>query len=249
LNSLKILQTTAFLISSVALIGAVIKVRREGQFPIATLIRNWFWRTPSPAAIVIGIIAGIASVAIVPLTGLLGGRAQIALNGIPSLPWIALAFAGVFVKCAFVLFEELIFRGALISQLRQWTYPLVAAILSAFLFAIAHGRYSFLDAAVLLIDGIGFAVAFLVTDTLWVPVIWHLSKNLSVWLFFGKGTIDLVPGPFIFSFRDGTPEWLSGSVGHAGILDLVVTIIVVGIVGCLLARNQKSHSNGIEEAP
>lgn len=236
---MKILQTTAFLISSVALIGAVIKVRKEGTFPIAALMRNWFLRIPSAMAIFTGVIAGIASVAIVPLIGLLSARAQITLNGIPTSQWIVLAFTGVLVKCAFVLFEELIFRGAVISQLRQWTYPLIAVILSSFLFATAHGRHSFLDMTVLLIDGIGFAVAFLVTDALWVPVIWHLSKNLSVWLILGTGTIDLVPGPFVFNFRDGTPEWLSGAVGHAGVLDLVVTIIVVGVFSCLLARNQR----------
>lgn len=236
-----ILQITALMISSISLIGAVIGVRKEGTFPIATLMHNWFYRLPSARGIFLGIMAGIASVAIVPLIGLLSGRAQIAFNGIPTfrwIVWIVLALTGVLVKCAFVLFEELIFRGAIISQFRQWTFPLIAAILSAFLFATSHGRYSFLDMAVLFVDGIGFAVAFLVTEALWIPVIWHLSKNIAVWLIYGKGTIDLVSGPLIFNFRDGTPDWLSGPVGHAGAVDLVVTIIVVGVVSCLLARKQ-----------
>lgn len=235
---MKFLQITALMVSSISLIGAVISVRKEGTFPIATLMRNWFFRPPSVIAIFLAIMAGIASVVTVPLIGLLSGHAQIAFNGIPTIRWIVLALTGAFVKCAFVLFEELIFRGALISQFRKWTFPLMAAIFSAFLFAAVHERYCFLDMAVLFIDGIGFAVAFMVTDALWIPVIWHLSKNIAVWLVFGKGTIDLVPGPLIFSFRDGTPEWLSGSVGHAGVVDVVVTIIVVGVVSCLLARKQ-----------
>jgi membrane protease YdiL (CAAX protease family) len=143
-----ILQIIALMIRSIALIGAVIRVRKEGTFPIATLLRNWFFRPPSAMAIALGITAGIASVAIVPLIGLMSGRAQLAFNGIPTFRWIVLVLTGVLIKCAFALFEELLFRGALISQFRQGTFPLIATILSAFLFATAHGRHGFLDMTV-----------------------------------------------------------------------------------------------------
>jgi hypothetical protein len=82
-------------------------------------MRHWFYRLPPTLTILLEILAGIASVAIVPLIGLLSGRTKIVFIGIPTCSWIVLAVTGVLVKCAFVLFEELLFRGALMSQFRQ----------------------------------------------------------------------------------------------------------------------------------
>lgn len=170
----------------------------------------------------------MASVVLVPLIGVLGGWARITLTGPLSGQWVAIAIAGVAVKTAFVLFEELIFRGALASELRRRTGPAVAIGTSALVFAAAHSGRSLMNMTVLFADGIGFALAFVTTGSLWVSTVWHLSKNLSVWLFLGGGTIDLTHG--LFDFQYVGAEWALGSTGSAGLLDLVVTTLIVGLV-------------------
>lgn len=223
-----IVQAIALVVGLGALVSAVVRAREPGTFPLATLIQEWFLRTPSLALLLIGAGAGIATVVVVPLIGLLGGWAQIAETGPLSGQWVVFAIAGVAVKTAFVLFEELIFRGALVSELRRWTGPTVAIGVSALVFASAHSGRSSIDMVILFADGIGFAVAFLTTGSLWVPVIWHVSKNLSVWLFLGSGTIDLTHGPLDFKYAGS--EWALGSTGSAGLLDLAITTLIVGLV-------------------
>lgn len=229
----------ALLVSLGALVSAVVRVREPGTFPLATLIRRWFSRTPSFVFLLIGAGAGIATVVVVPLIGVLGGWAQITTAERLSSGWIALAVATAAVKTAFVLFEELIFRGALISELSRWTGPAVAVCISALVFAAAHSDRSLFDSAILFADGIGFALAFVTTGSLWVPVVWHLSKNLSVWLFLGSGTIDLTHG--LFDFRHTGSEWVLGSTGSAGLLDLAVTTLIVGLVAWSLRRYRTAH--------
>lgn len=223
-----IVRAIALVVGLGALVSAVVRAREPDTFPLATLIQGWFSRTPSLALLLIGAGAGIATVVIVPLIGVLGGWAQITPAGPLSGQWVALAIAGVAVKTAFVLFEELIFRAALVSELRRWTGPVVAIGVSALVFAAAHSGRSLIDLAILLADGAGFALAFVTTGSLWVPVIWHVSKNLSVWLFLGRGTIDLTHGPF--DFQHVGSEWVRGSTGSAGLLDLAVTTLIVGLV-------------------
>ncbi len=238
-----IVRAIALMAGLGALVSAVVRVREPGTFPLATLMGGWFSRTPSLALILIGAGAGIATVVLVPLIGVLGGWAHITLAGPLSGQWIAMAIASIAVKTAFVLFEELIFRGALVSELRRRTGPAVAIGMSALVFAAAHSGRSLIDMAVLFADGIGFALAFVMTGSLWVSAIWHVSKNLSVWLFLGSGTIDLTHGPFDFQHVDA--QWAIGSRGSAGLLDLAVTTLIVGLVTWSLQRYRVGYTETI----
>lgn len=97
-----------------------------------------------------------------------------------------------------------------------------------------------------MIDGTGFAVAFLVSDTLWIPVIWYLSKNFSVWLILGKGTIDLVPGPFVFNTATVYPN------GYATPLVTPESLTCChnyNSRSCQLSAGTKAkyHGNGVEQ--
>jgi membrane protease YdiL (CAAX protease family) len=238
-----IVREIALIVGLAALVGAVVRVREPHTFPLATLVNRWFLPVPLLDHLLIGAGAGIASVVIVPVIGLLGRWGQIT----PAVPvtgrWVGLAVAGVVVKTMFVIFEEFVFRGALVSQLRRWTGPVGAIGVSALIFAAAHSGRSLLDAAILFADGIGFAVAFVMTQNLWVPALWHISKNLSVWLFFGSGTIDLTPGPFMFKqLESGT---VLSSPENAGLLDLVVTILIVGLATWSLIRRRARAINDV----
>ncbi len=88
--------------------------------------------------------------------------------------------------------------------------------------------------AILFADG--FALAFVITGSLWLPTIWHIGKNLSVWLFLGSGTIDVTHGPFEFQYVSS--ESIFDSPSSAGLLDLAITILIVGLVICSLLRRR-----------
>ncbi|MFQ5615289.1 MAG: type II CAAX prenyl endopeptidase Rce1 family protein, partial [Anaerolineales bacterium] len=107
---------------------------------------------------------------------------------------------------------------------------------SALIFAVAHHGRSLIDTAILFTDGIGFALAFVITSSLWVPVIWHASKNLSVWLFLGSGTIELTHG--LFEFQQPGLGLGFGSPDSAGLLDLGITVLVVGVAALSLAHSR-----------
>jgi membrane protease YdiL (CAAX protease family) len=231
-----IVRALALMVSLAAFVRAVVRVREPHTFPLATLMNKWFPQVPSLDHLLIGAGAGIAAVIVVPMIGLLGGWEQITLTEPVTGRWVGLAIAGVAVKTLFVVFEELIFRGALVSQLRRWTGSGIAVSLSALIFAAAHTGRSRVDTAILFADGIGFALAFVMTESLWVPAFWHISKNLSVWLCFGSGTIDLTPGPFAFEQLGSGP--VLGSSERAGLLDLGVTILIVGLITWRLIRRR-----------
>lgn len=229
-----IVRAFALLVGLGALVSAVARAREPGTFPLATLMERWFSRKPSLDLLFIAAAAGVATVVLVPLIGLLGGWVQITLAGPVSGRWFALAIAGAAVKTVYVLFEELIFRGALVSELRRRARPEVAIGVSALVFAAAHSGRSWIDMAILFADGVGFALAFVATRSLWAPVIWHLTKNLSVWLFLGSGTIDLTHG--LFDLQYAGSEWVLGSTSSAGLADLAVTALIVGLVIWRLRR-------------
>jgi membrane protease YdiL (CAAX protease family) len=231
-------RAVALLAGLAALVRAVIAARRPGVGPLGSLVQKWFGARPSPGWWALGALAGLASVAVVPLVAVVGGWGRIDPASALSGRWLALAAAGVILKAAFVVFEEIIFRGALVPAIRRWAPSYLAVAASGLVFAAAHGPRPFLDLAILWVDGIGFGLAFTATGSLWLPVTWHLSKNLAVWLLFGRGTIDLVGGPLRTVYHG--PAWLFGSGPGAGWLDFIVALGIVGLmsVGLLVSKRQ-----------
>jgi len=212
----------------VALVAAVLRVRRPGTFPLATLLDGWLGRLPSPGQVLVGAAAGVVSVLAGPVVALALGWGEVRTAVPLTLSWVGLACAGIAVKGLYALFEEIIFRGALVSELRRWTGSGPAVVVSAIVFALAHGGRSVVDLAILAADGAGFAIAFVVTGRLWVPLVWHLAKNVTVWAVYGRGTLDVVAGPAVF--RSYGPEWLVGSATGAGVIDLGAAVLVVSVV-------------------
>ena len=230
------IQTIALLIGFGALVKSVLRAREPRTFPIATLIKEWFRNLPSLEHLLIAFGAGIASAVIVPVAGLSSGWGQISLTKPVTTQWITLAIAGMAIKIIFVVSEEFIFRGALVSQLEHWTNIGVAVGVSALVFSVAHSGRSAIDTAILFADGVGFALAFVLTESLWVPVIWHTSKNLAVWFFLGSGTIDLAPG--LLEFQQSRSGQVIGFPDSAGVLDLGVTVLVVSLVTWYLMHHR-----------
>lgn len=76
--------------------------------------------------------------------------------------------------------EEMVFRGYLLANLRQWRGDVLAILLSSILFGVFHGlnpHATPLALAQLVLAGVVFSLAFLVTGNLWLPMAFHFSWN------------------------------------------------------------------------
>ena len=90
--------------------------------------------------------------------------------------------------------EELFFRGALFSIIKDWTGKKHLTIfITAFLFSAIHLQfYGFLPRFLL---GMGFGYLFIFTGSLWAPILAHFLNNsfavLAAFFFFqGKSAVD-----------------------------------------------------------
>ncbi len=218
----------ALLIGFSSLVRSVWLARTRSDFPLFALLRDWLGSQPQVGSLAVGALAGIASVLIVPLAGQAAGVVRIDLVVPVSLAWVGLAVASVGMKAAFVCFEETIFRGSLCSEIGRVLPPALTVVATALIFSAAHASRSPMGLAILFVDGIGFAGAFLSLRSLWLPLSWHLSKNVSVWLVYGAGTVELVPG--LFRVAPHELHWLVGSPSAPGFGDLIVSCLVVGVV-------------------
>jgi membrane protease YdiL (CAAX protease family) len=165
---------------------------------------------------------------VAPFIGWASGAVAIAPTGALALGWMGQAVLAASIKSAFAVFEEIIFRGAVLSALRMWVPAGAAILLSAVVFAVGHLPRPLLDMAILVVDGVGFGVAAVVTGGLWVPIAWHASKNLAVWLLLDAGTV--APTRGLFSASVLRSSWLMGTTdGTASGLDLIVTVATVAV--------------------
>lgn len=233
----------ALLIALATLVRSVLRAqaREASRFPLVTLGREWLGTRPGADVLALGVVAGFVSVVAVPILGLTAGALHFERSSDVTWAWLSLALLSVLLKAVFVLFEETIYRGSLCTELRSLLPPVTLALVSAAVFAGAHAGRSPLALAVVFVDGIGFAAAFLMTGALWLPLVWHLSKNLTVWMLYGLGTIQLVPG--LFQTRYDSSSWLLGSAKEAGLAELLVTIAVVALVIVYLGRRGRPTSS------
>lgn len=87
--------------------------------------------------------------------------------------------AYVFIGVAMApIVEEVAFRGiALGALIARGVSPAGAVVLSSFAFAFSHLQYSPAAMLVVFLSGVGFAVLRLVSGTILVPIVAHMSAN------------------------------------------------------------------------
>lgn len=76
--------------------------------------------------------------------------------------------------------EEIMFRGYILQNLREWPGTILAVVISSIIFSLVHGlNPSFNLFAVLNIAlaGVSFCYAYLITGNLWLPLAYHFSWN------------------------------------------------------------------------
>jgi membrane protease YdiL (CAAX protease family) len=159
----------------------------------------------------------------------LGGVQMLAITGIEwAGGWLSVQFLGgeallralVDALLAFALFvlvalgEELMFRGYLQVNLQEGTTPLLALLLTSLLFGVFHAlnpNFSWLALANIVLAGLVLGYGRLVMGSLWLPMAYHFSWNLSQGVVFGLPVSGVRYGGLIKAVDQGTARWLTGA--------------------------------------
>lgn len=90
----------------------------------------------------------------------------------PWMMWVALMLAAP-------IFEEVFFRGFLMSGLKSsFVGPVGAVLISSFLWSITHTQYDIYYLILIFVMGLGFGVARLKTDSVLLTICLHSFANL-----------------------------------------------------------------------
>ena len=143
----------------------------------------------------------------------------------PTLFWVALTFL------VSALFEELFFRGLHLPVLTAHWGLAPGIAFSALLFSLAHlnnPHLKFLGLFGILMAGVLFALAYIVTGALYLPLALHFSWNFFQ-SFFGFAVSGFA-FPSIFQLEVTGPElWTGGAFGpEAGCSGLFLLVLAIG---------------------
>jgi membrane protease YdiL (CAAX protease family) len=134
--------------------------------------------------------------------------------------------------------EELIFRGYLLPNLVQVVGRTGAIWLSAILFWALHlirpDAGELFNAIDLVLSGVLFALCYLATGSLWLPICLHASFDfIAAGVFKGPPHLDL---PSIFSVEFHAPAWLVGETGKGGLGTVAFLFLLIEMVWAWLYR-------------
>ena len=139
--------------------------------------RGWLWE------IGLGVILGFALMGGIFLVEWAGGWLTIG-DGVwrsQALGPALLMLAGYF--ALFILAgasEEIMFRGYILQNLREWPGTMLAVVISSILFGLVHGlnpNFNLFAALNIALAGVAFCYAYLMTGNLWLPLAFHFSWN------------------------------------------------------------------------
>jgi len=77
-------------------------------------------------------------------------------------------------------FEEIMFRGYILQNLREWPGTILAVVISSILFGLVHGlnpSFNLFAALNIALAGLAYCYAYLITGNLWLPLAFHFSWN------------------------------------------------------------------------
>ena len=216
---------------SAALIAAFICTRWLEGLPTRAvgLSFNVPWLRES----LIGSVLGIVTLALAALIATVAGGLTFTFPRAGFLPVVqTLALSGaLFIVAA--LAEEALFRGYPLQTMTRAGIVSLGVLITSVAFAGTHmGNPNFsngLPFLNLVIAGIWFAVAYLRTRTLWLPLGTHWAWNWALGSLFGlpvSGMSDLAPNPLFRGIESG-PAWLTGGdYGIEGGLACTVALLI-----------------------
>jgi membrane protease YdiL (CAAX protease family) len=132
------------------------------------------------------------------------------------------------------IFEELIFRGMIYRIIEESLGTIIALIISALLFGLAHlpnENANFVSVISAAFGGILAGLLFSLTKRLWLPIFFHAGWNWTQGVFgVAVSGIEEIPG-FVRSSMKG-PELITGGAfgPENSILTVMLVIMLSGVV-------------------
>lgn len=235
----RVLYLSALLAAGAALILSTLERRRTSRRPVVALVVDTYgWRSDLVRPTLLAVTAGVLVVAGPALFfTVIGWVSWVRIEAV-SGSVLALGLATLAMKILLAGCEELVFRGALLEQITRRTTLAVGVLGSSLVFAFAHlGRPEVRGPFALIVywlDGVGFSFVYLAAGSLWVPLGWHVAKNVTIWLLYSTSTLQLTGGIFrAVDVRSGS--WIGGAT-TTGLVDLVATALVVATAVHLATR-------------
>jgi uncharacterized protein len=155
---------------------------------------------------------------------------EIFLNIILSIPYFLLVGFN----------EEILFRGYIFQRLVEGTGKIFAIICLSLLFGFAHylnPNINILSLLNIVLAGVFFSIAYLKTNSLWLPISLHFSWNIVEGMVYGF----LVSGRVVFKsyifFNSTGPEWFTG--GDFGPEGGILATILITVFSIFLLINKK----------
>ncbi|MBM7600336.1 membrane protease YdiL (CAAX protease family) [Virgibacillus halotolerans] len=189
-----------------------------------------------------GLLLGAISITIIFILLMMTGNVEL-INGFsrPEFTAYTLAFAIMFILVGF--FEEMFFRGYVIStMLSRGNKKWVIYVVSALLFSIVHAtnpNVSMIGLINIALVGILFAYMFDVTNSLWLPIGYHMTWNYFQGNVFGFAVSGTTPhGIYNVSTAVGNKLWTGGAFGLEGGL-MATILILAGFIATNLYAKRK----------
>ena len=199
----------------------------------ASFNKRWF------RDLVIGSVVGFVTLALAVWIAIVGRGLSFSLNRIePASVLRSMIGSGVLLVVA-AFAEEAIFRGYALQTLSRAKLAWVGVLLTLVLFGIAHVTnpnvvpgFTFANTC---LAGLWFAVAYLRTRSLWLPLGLHWAWNWALGWFFGLPVsgLNMVSHPLLKASDTG-PLWLTG--GNYGIEGGLACTIALALCTLLLWR-------------
>jgi membrane protease YdiL (CAAX protease family) len=139
--------------------------------------RGWLWE------IGLGVILGFVLMGAIFLFEWAGGWLTVGdglwrFQALGSAMLMLLGYLVLFILAG--ASEEIMFRGYILQNLREWPGTVWAVVISSILFSLVHGlnpHFSLFAALNIILAGVAFCYAYLITGNLWLPLAFHFSWN------------------------------------------------------------------------
>jgi len=236
---LKVLSTVSIAVAAFALVKDVWARRGRDGYPLAILTRERFgvpWGG-SPKLLLLAFLAGVSATFVPVMIGVGSGVVRVSLNHNLSAAYAAKALVNVLIIFLWAAAEELTYRGSVLTALLRFCSPPAAIVGSALLFALEHvgsNRPDWTLDGVWLMDGICFAIAYLLTHSLWMPTVWHAAHNLGIWCM-GWFVVQLTPGILQVDYG----HWGARVTGLYGLTSAAITLATIAVF--MRATRKKSQ--------
>ena len=170
-----------------------------------------------------------------------------------SRPGAFYAFIGAALHMSFVaVSEEMVTRGYILQNLKEWLGIRSAVIGSSILFGAGHllnptgtewARY--VIPLTITLAGIMLAMGYLVYRSLWLPIALHFSWNLSLYDVFGLAGAPAESATFLVTDVKGPALWVGlpdTSFGpEVGILGVVAMLFGIWVLSTARCRGQAAN--------